>query len=193
MRAPLLALCSVVALAGAAGLASADDKFHPVPAAPGQTGRLDLRVVSYGHSVHGEIVVEVKNPGPAPVTFVASGLYFTPDDNYEAQRLAMVGGIRAGSEDAPTDAVTIAAGGTRKMRFDVYCIDESRHAPPIDQAYTLASARLPARLTTEIVAQTRDVLGQVELRPDDGEQSSIQSRVWEARRIARFRLLGERR
>lgn len=58
MRAPLLALCSVVALAGVtSGVASADDAFHPVPAAPGQTGRLDLRVVSYGHSVHGEIVM----------------------------------------------------------------------------------------------------------------------------------------
>lgn len=191
MRASIL---TVVALLGLVGTAAADDRFHPVPAAPGQSPGLELRVVRYGQGVHGEMVVEVKNAGAAPATFVASGLYFLPDpqgDEDAPQRLAIVGGIRAGSEDAPSDLVSVAAGATRKLRFDVYCIDSSRHSPSTAQPYTLASARLPARVVTEIGAQTHTTLRGVELRPSPEQASLIQSQVWEARRRTRARLLGE--
>lgn len=188
MRTSLLALVSLVALSG---VAVADDQFHPVPGAPG----LELRVVQYGRGVHGEMTVEVANRGGAASTFVASGLYFLPDDDGgdPPQRLTMVGGIRAGSEDAPVDGVAVAAGATRKVRFDVFCIDEHRHAPPLDQAFTLAAQRLPARVTREIVAQTKHVFRGVELRPTAEQESTVQSLVWEARRQVRTRLLGDRR
>lgn len=188
MRASLLALATLLALTG---VAAADDQFHPVPGAPG----LELRVVAYGRGVHGEMTVELRNRGGADATFVASGLYFLPDDDGgdAPQRLAMVGGIRAGSEDAPVDSVAVAAGGTRKLRFDVFCIDENRHAPPLDQAFTLAAQRLPARVTREIVARTKHVFSGVELRPTAEQESMVQSLVWEARRQVRTRLLGDRR
>lgn len=188
MRTSLLALVSLVALSG---VAVADDQFHPVPGAPG----LELRVVQYGHGVHGEMTVEVANRGGAEATFVASGLYFLPDDDSgdPPQRLSMAGGIRAGSEDAPVDGVAVAAGRTRKLRFDVFCIDEHRHAPPLDQAFTLAAQRLPPRVTREIIAQTRDVYHAVKLRPTAEQESTVQSLVWAARRTVKARLLGDRR
>ncbi len=188
MRTSLLALVSLLALTG---VAAADDQYHPVPGAPG----LELRVVTYGRGVHGEMTVEVRNRGGAEAAFVASGLYFLPDDpgGDPPQRLAMVGGIRAGSEDAPVDGVAVAAGDTRKLRFDVFCIDENRHAPPLDQAFTLAAQRLPPRVTREIVAQTRHVFRGVALRPTAEQESTVQSLVWQARRAAKARLLGERR
>lgn len=186
MRASVLVVFSVLALSGAA---AADDKFHPVPGAPA----LELRVVQYGRGVHGEITVEVHNRAGASAQFVASGLYFLPDDQGgdAPQRLAMVGGIRAGSEDAPATAIDIAAGTTRKLRFDVFCIDESRHAPSTDQAYTLAASRLPNRLIQEIATQTRDVFKGVKLKPTPEQESMVQSLVWESRRQARARLLGD--
>lgn len=191
MRASLLALVSLVSLSALTGVAAADDQFHPVPGAPG----LELRVVAYGRGVHGEMTVELHNRGGAAATFVASGLYFLPDDDGgdAPQRLAMVGGIRAGSEDAPVDSVAVAAGGTRKLRFDVFCIDENRHAPPLDQAFTLAAQRLPVRVNREIVARTKHVFSGVELRPTAEQESMVQSLVWEARRQVRTRLLGDRR
>lgn len=193
MRSSVLVAVTLLGLMTAATVAFADDQFHPVPAAPAQVGPLELRVVSYGHGVHGEIVVEVRNPGTAAATFVASGLYFLPDDNDEAQRLTMVGGIRAGSEDAPSDGIAVAAGATRKMRFDVYCIDENRHAPPLAQTFTLAAARLPVKVSEAITSQTQSLVAGFKLRASDEEAAQIQSRVWQARRAARARLLGERR
>lgn len=188
MRASLLVVVTLLALTGGA---AADDRFHPVPGAPG----LELRVVTYGRGVHGEMTVEVHNRGGAAATFVASGLYFLPDDDGgdPPQRLAMVGGVRAGSEDAPVETVAVAAGATRRVRFDVFCIDENRHAPPLDQAFTLAAQRLPPRVTQEIVAQTRPVFRDVALRPTAEQESLVQSMVWEARRTVRARLLGDRR
>ncbi|MBK9036962.1 MAG: hypothetical protein IPL61_37880 [Myxococcales bacterium] len=195
MRASALVAVTLLGLMTAATVAVADDQFHPVPAAPGQRGDLALRVVGYGHGVHGEMTVEVRNGGADAATFVASGLYFLPDDDggEAPQRLTIVGGIRAGSEDAPSDAIAVAAGTTRKMRFDVYCIDESRHAPSSSQAFTLAANRMPPRLSAAITVETAAVVGRLKLRASDEQQSSIQSRVWQARRLARARLLGDHR
>ena len=194
MRASILTVVALLGLVGTASQAAADDLFHPVPAAAGQTPGLELRVVRYGQGVHGEMVVEVHNPSATAATFVSSGLYFLPDaqgDEEAPQRLAIVGGIRAGSEDAPTDLVSVAAGGTRKLRFDVYCIDASRHSPSTAQPYTLASARLPERTVLAIHSETRTTMRGVQLRPTPEQASMIQSQVWEARRRARARLLGE--
>ena len=193
MRSSVLVAVTLLGLMTAATAAAADELFHPVPSAPGQAGPLELRVVRSGHGVHGEMTVEVRNPGSAATTFVASGLYFLPDDNDEAQRLTMVGGIRAGSEDAPSDGIAVAAGASRTMRFDVYCIDENRHAPPLAQPFTLAARRLPPKVTQAIADETRAVVAGFELRANDEQAAMIQSLVWQARRATRARLLGERR
>ena len=111
--------------------AAADDLFHPMPPAAGQDGQFELRTVQYDDGVHGEMTVEVHNLGDKAANFSARGLYFVPDDNpnIAPQRLAVVGGVRTGSEDAPRELISLAAGATARVRFDVYCIDEDRHAP----------------------------------------------------------------
>ena len=187
MRSSWLVVCAVLALGS--GAAAADDAFHPVPESPG----LELRLVSYGQGVHGEMVVEVRNQGSASAAFVASGLYFTPDGNDEAQRVGMVGYMRVGSEGAATDAVTVAAGGVRKVRFDVYCIDEHRSAPAMSQAFTLASARMPRALRDALVERTAGYVAQLRKQPVADVTSLIQSEVWGARRQVKVRLQGERR
>lgn len=175
------------------GSAAADDAFHPVPATPHRTGALELRVVSFGNGIHGEMQVEVKNPGGAAVQFFASGLYFTPDpDGGEApQRMGIIGGIRAGVEEAPRDAVTIAAGATRRLRFDVYCIDRARHAPSSTTTYTLAASRMPVKLVRALDASTGPLLAGRILPPDQALLEEIQGLVWNTRGRVRVRLSGE--
>jgi hypothetical protein len=181
-----------VGLMGAfAASASADDQFHPMPPAPGQDGKFELRVVQYDDGVHGEMTVEVKNLSNVANNFSARGLYFVPDDNPNTapQRLAVVGGVRTGSEDAPRDLVQVAAGGTMKVRFDVYCIDEDRHSPEASTQFTLAKNRLPAELQVAIEGATREVVKTIKLKADDDQQRRIQPLVWMARRDPAVRSL----
>ena len=167
-----------------AASASADDQFHPMPPAPGQDGTFELRTLHYDDGVHGEMTVEVRNLGAKAATFSARGLYFVPDDNPNTapQRLAIVGGIRTGSEDAPRELISLAAGTTAKVRFDVYCIDEDRHAPESTMTFTLASTRLPDKLVAGIEHATVDVVKTIKLKADDDQQRRIQPLVWQARR-----------
>lgn len=193
-RSIMFALVTAGMLGGLAASAAADDRFHPMPPAPGQDGKFELRVVQYDDGVHGEMTVEVHNLGAQSANFSARGLYFTPDGdpNVAPQRLAVVGGIRTGSEDAPRDLVQVAAGATARIRFDVYCIDEDRHAPESTTPYTMASTRLPDKLSAAIVADTADVVKTIKLKADDDQQRRIQPLVWQARREVRgFRLKGD--
>lgn len=183
----------VVSVLGMAAVASADDKFHPLPAAPGQHGRFELRVVQYDDGVHGEMTVEVHNLSATPAAFSARGLYFLPDNNPDSapQRLAVVGGIRTGSEDAPRDLIQLAAGASTRVRFDVYCIDEDRHAPETTTDFTMASARLPERLSAELESDTAAVVKTIKLKADDDQLRRIQPLVWSARRDVRVKLKGD--
>ena len=192
MRPSVVILCAALFLS--IGTAAADDAFHPVPAAPDQVGSLELRVVSYGNGIHGEMEVELRNPGDAPAVFFASGLYFVPDDDggEAPQRLGIVGGIRAGVEGAPRRAVEVAAGATRKVRFDVYCVDRWRHGPGSATTYSLAPARMPTKLLAAIDASTAPLLTGHVGAADDRLQQQIQDLVWSMRRAVRVRLAGER-
>jgi hypothetical protein len=185
----LLVLAFGFALVGGGGAAAADDRFHPVPGGEG----LELRVVSYGHGAHGEMVVEVRNAGAAEARFVASGLYFLPDDNDAAQRVGMVGAMRVGSEAARASAIAVASGQTRRVRFDVFCIDEHRHAPGHDQAFTLAASRMPPALIVAIDDATASVRSRIKVAPTADQLADLQGDVWQARRDVRVRLLGEQR
>ena len=187
MRAVSLLVLALSLVGG--GVAVADDRFHPVPGG----GGLELRVVSYGHGVHGEMEVEVHNPGAAEATLAASGLYFLPDGNDEAQRLGVVGAMRYGSERARAASLAIAGGQTRRVRFDVFCIDEHREAPSRAQMFTLASTRMPPGLAVAIDEATASVRGAVRGAPTPEQLSSIQGSVWQARRDVRVRLQGEKR
>lgn len=192
MRRSILVGLAVLSLS--IGSSAADDAFHDVPPPPGQKGRLELRVASYGNDIHGEMQVEVHNPGHAPVDFVVSGLYFVPDDDDDGeapQRMGIIGGIRAGVEQAPRDAIAIAPGTTRKLRFDVYCIDRSRHGPSGATTYSLAPRRMPARLAVALAASTRPLLVGVLGAPDSGLTERLQELVWDVRRKVRARLYGE--
>lgn len=192
MRASILALCAALVLS--IGTAAADDAFHAVPAAPDQGGPLELRVVSFGNGVHGEMVVEVRNPSAEPAVFFVSGLYFVPDDDggEAPQRMGVIGGGRTGVEEAPRAGIKLAAGAARKVRLDVYCIDRSRHAPSSGTTYTLAGARMPARLAVALADGTRPMIGDRLGPPDDALANQIQEQVWTIRKRVRARLAGER-
>ena len=175
MRRSIMFALAVAGMLGAFAVsASADDLFHPMPPGPGQDGKFELRVVHYDDGVHGEMTVEVHNLGATPANFSARGLYFTPDGdpNVAPQRLAVVGGVRTGSEDAPRDLIQVAAGGTARVRFDVYCIDEDRHAPESTTPYSMARSRLPDKLSEAIEADTADVVKTIKLKADDDQQNS---------------------
>ena len=176
-----LAVGMVLAFAGSA---SADDRFHPLPPAPGQDGKFELRVVRYDAGVHGEMIVEVHNLGSDNAAFSARGLYFTPDEdvNTAPQRLAVVGGVRTGSEDAPRELIQVAANASVKVRFDVYCIDEDRHSPGSTTQFTVARSRLPENLIRGIEVSTADVVKTIKLKADEDQQRQIQPLVWMARR-----------
>jgi len=178
---------------GLAASASADDRYRPIPSGPGQTGQLELRVMQYDKGVYGEMTVEIHNRGAQPASFSASGLYFTPDDDPDSapQRLAIVGGVRTGSEEAPRAGVALAGDATLRIRFDVYCIDEDRDAPESDTPFTLARSRMPPRLIAALEASTRDVVKTIKLKPDDDQRRQLQPLVWQARRSAPAKLVGD--
>lgn len=184
MRRSIMFVLAVGVMGMLAASASADDRFHPMPPGTGQDGKFELRVVHYDDGVHGEMTVEVHNLGNASSNFSARGLYFTPDDNpnIAPQRLAVVGGIRTGSEDAPRDLIQVAAGGTMKVRFDVYCLDEDRHAPRSSTQFTLARSRLPDALQVGLEQATAEVVKTIKLKADDDQQRRIQPLVWQVRR-----------
>jgi hypothetical protein len=184
MRRSIMFALAVGFVGALAASASADDRYHPMPPGPGQDGKFELRVVQYDDGVHGEMTVEVHNLGNVSSNFSARGLYFVPDDNPNTapQRLAVVGGVRTGSEDAPRDVIQVAAGGTMKVRFDVYCIDEDRHSPESTTQFTMARTRLPADLSVAIEGTTAEVVKTIKLKADDDQQRRIQPLVWMARR-----------
>ncbi|HVV84257.1 MAG TPA: hypothetical protein VHE35_14390 [Kofleriaceae bacterium] len=192
MRPSVVTVLAVLALS--AGSAAADDAFHPVPAAPGQGGPLELKVDSFGNGVHGEMQVEVHNPGSAPAIFYVSGLYFVPDPNEEEapQRMGIIGGIRTGLEEAPRVGVSVPAGATRKLRFDVYCVDRWRHAPSSLTTYSLAPTRMPAKLIAALDAETKPLVGGTFGSPDEMLADRIQDLVWETRHRVHARLAGEK-
>lgn len=195
MRPSILVVLGLAVSAALASPALADDRFHPLPPAPGQDGKFELRVVHYDDGVHGEMTVEVRNLEARPANFSARGLYFIPDDPPDTapQRLAVVGGIRTGSEDAPRDLVSLAAGQTAKIRFDVYCIDEDRHAPGTSTPFTIAPDRIPARLQGGIEVATASVVKGIKLKADEDQQRRIQPLVWQARKQFRAKLKGDGR
>jgi hypothetical protein len=195
MRPSILVALGLAVVAGLAAPAAADDRFRPLPPAAGQDGKFELRVVHYDDGVHGEMTVEVRNLENKVANFSARGLYFMPDDPPDTapQRLAVIGGIRTGSEDAPRELVSLAAGATAKIRFDVYCIDEDRHAPGSSTQFTLAPNRIPEKLMRGMEVATQHVVAGIKLKADDDQQRRIQPLVWMARKDHRARLKGDGR
>jgi hypothetical protein len=187
-RSSLAVITALGLVAAWSGTAAADDKFHP---APDMGTRFELKVDRYTDGVHGEMTVLVHNLGSHDDSFSARGMYFLPDDHADQQRLTVVGGIRAGSEDAPRTAVLVAAGATVRLRMDVYCIDYNRHAPETATQFTVASARLPDRLLAAIEAATVATVRTVRFKPDADQMTIIQGRVWAARESRRTRLRGD--
>ena len=167
------------------GIAGADQRFHPVPAAKGRSP-LALKVVAYDGATNGELTVEVKNPSAKATRFAAEGLYFVPDGDPDSapQRLGAVGPLRLASSDdgdARQASLVIAAGATVQVKLDVFCIDSHRSSPSSDNSFTLGRKRLPKQLAQTIEVRAKGAADVVGGFAAPAAKSAIQSEVWKAR------------
>jgi hypothetical protein len=188
---------SLVASLLAAGAARADGGFAPIPAEQtgGKKTGLELRIVGYDGATNGELSVEVRNPKPQPVEFVARGLYFVPAGSADQapQRLGAVGPFRVDSGDGwqPRESFTLAPNTTVKVKLDVYCIDSHRASPSSATRFRVAKDRVPHTVVEAIgrdAAKAAAPLGGVS-SPE--AKSAVQSEVWKNRDKKWIELDGE--
>jgi hypothetical protein len=176
----------IAAIAGAAGAARADGKYHAVPG-----GTLQLRVLKYDGEVNGKLAVEVHNGSKRAVSFSARGLYFVPDGDPDRapQRLGAVGPMEIGEDRE--DEVRVPAGGTVEVTLDVFCVDDHRDAPTSETAFTLARHRMPAALARAIDRDTRAAAKAAGGFGNAESVEPVQSEVWKARDSKWVKLDGE--
>jgi hypothetical protein len=179
-----------------AGVAAADQRFHPLPAQGKARSGLKLKVVKYDGSTNGRLTVAVKNPGTKPVKFAAEGLYFVPDGDPDQapQRLGAVGPLRIAADTgaAPITSLEVAAGATVEVELDVFCIDSHRSSPSSANTFTVGTRRLPRELATTIERRAKAAAETFEegyAAPD--APSAIQGEVWKARDAKWIKLDGE--
>lgn len=195
----VLALAAAVLVAALVALprrASADGRFHPLPAAAkADRGKLQVQVVAYDGATNGELTVRVKNTSKTAARFSARGLYFVPDGDPDAapQRLGAVGPFQLARDegDARHDQVTVAPGATVELTLDVFCIDSHRASPSSSTAFTIGKRRMPAQLAGDIDVKAKKAAGDVGGFAAPAAKAAVQSEVWATRDANWIQLDGE--
>ncbi len=199
----VLATTSVLCLLAAPQAARAAD-YVPLPTLDGKAGGasgLKIRVVRYTGGVNGEMIVDVKNPGPRTAVFSAEGLYFVPDGTPEKapQRLGAAGpfqvephGGASSASPQRAEKIDVPAGGEARVRLQVFCIDSHRSSPTAEHTFHVGKERLPKPLRAEISATARTTLEKYQGHMP-AAKAAIQSGVWASRDKKWIKLDGERR
>lgn len=174
------------------------DSFVTMPEAKGSAENLKIRFVEYDGNTNGAMVVEVKNTGRTTATFDADGLFFVPkgDPEKAPQRLGAAGPFVeiAGKKQISNQdgKLAIAAGETKKIRLEVFCIDSHRSSPSPSTKFTIAKNKLPKSLRKELKTSNEAIY-----RSNKGDfkkaKSAVQSNMWEKRDKNWIKLEGERK
>jgi hypothetical protein len=192
MRASHVVAIAVVSLFVAVGSARAD-RFRPVPDGAG----LELRVVGYDGGVNGQLTVELRNPGTAPVRFVAEGMYFVPrgDADVAPQRLGAVGLVKVvGDREAVhRRGVDVPPGVVARVQLEVFCIDSERDSPTSSTRFVMAGKRMPVALGAAITADARKAVKAHGGIDNAAGRQAVQRAVWTARELRWFALQGDGR
>jgi hypothetical protein len=191
MRIKLL-LAAVLMLS--ANMAAAKN-FVALPALDAGGSDLKIRFVRYTGGTNGEMVVDIKNGTRKAQSFNAEGLFFVPDGDPEKapQRLGAAGPFRAQAGKAwkESEKIQVAAGQTRRVHLQVFCIDSHRSSPSASHTFSIAKKRLPKKLRQKIVTGTK---GLIKNHKGDTKKakSAIQNHVWKSRDADWIELQGER-
>lgn len=173
------------------------DKFVSMPEAQASTENLKIRFVKYDGNTNGAMVVEVKNTGRSIATFDSDGLFFVPKGHPEKapQRLGAAGPFTeiAGKNRVirQNGKVAVAAGETKKIRLEVFCIDSHRSSPSPSTKFSIAKSKLPKSLRKELKSSNQAIY-----RSNKGDlrkaKSAVQSNMWKTRDRKWIKLEGER-
>ncbi len=184
----------LVAAASAPALA---DKFVAMPEAKGSAENLKIRFVEYDGNTNGAMVVEVKNTGRTTATFDSDGLFFVPNGDPEKapQRLGAAGPFMevAGMKEIVRQdgKLAVAAGESKKIRLEVFCIDSHRSSPSSSTKFSIAKRKLPKSLRKELKKSNQAIY-----RSNKGDfrkaKSAVQSNMWTTRDKKWIKLEGER-
>ena len=173
-------------LAVSASAPAIADNFVAMPEAKANAANLKIRFVKYDGSTNGAMVVEVKNTGRTTATFKSDGLFFVPKGNPEKapQRLGAAGPFTeiAGKKHIvrQNGELAIAAGETKKLRLEVFCIDSHRSSPSPSTKFSIAKNKLPKSLRKELKTGNQAIY-----RRNKGDlekaKSAVQSNMWKTR------------
>ena len=184
-------------LAISASASAVADNFVTMPEAKASTENLKIRFVEYDGSTNGAMVVEVKNIGRTSAKFDSDGLFFVPkgDPEKAPQRLGAAGPFTeiAGKKQIvrQNGELAIAAGETKRLRLEVFCIDSHRSSPSTSTKFTIAANKLPKSLRKELKTSNQQIY-----RSNKGDlkksKSAVQSNMWKTRDKKWIKLEGER-
>lgn len=173
------------------------DNFVSMPEAKGSAENLKIRFVEYDGDTNGAMVVEVKNTGRTTATFDSDGLFFVPNGDPEKapQRLGAAGPFLeiAGKKQIVRQdgKLVVAAGESRKIRLEVFCIDSHRSSPSPSTKFSIAKKKLPKSLRKELKKSNQAIY-----RSNKGDfrkaKSAVQSNMWKTRDKKWIKLEGER-
>ncbi len=189
-------LTVLFALAGASTALAGP--FVSMPEATAKSENLRVRFVTYNGSTNGAMVVEVRNTGRSAAIFDADGLFFVPkgDPEKAPQRLGAAGPFIeiAGKKELVHQGgkLTIAAGESKKLRLEVFCIDSHRSSPSPQTKFSIAKSKLPKELRKELKTSNQAIY-----RSNQGDlkkaKSAVQSNMWKTRDKKWIKLEGERK
>jgi hypothetical protein len=184
-------------LALSASASAGADNFVTMPEAKASTENLKIRFIEYDGSTNGAMVVEVKNTGRTSAKFDSDGLFFVPkgDPEKAPQRLGAAGPFTeiAGKKQIVRQdgELAIAAGETKRLRLEVFCIDSHRSSPSTSTKFTIANKKLPKSLRKELKTSNQQIY-----RSNKGDlkksKSAVQSNMWKTRDKKWIKLEGER-
>lgn len=162
---------------------------------PGKVKNLELRIVEYDGGTNGAMVVEVKNSGSKIATFAALGLFFVPlqTANKAPQRLGASGPFTEQVEKTQrvhTGDLKLAAGETKRLRLEVFCIDSHRASPTNETQFSLAKKRLPKSLTADMKKSNAKIYKASKGSPKKF-RGRIQKNMWEQRNKKWIKVEGE--
>ena len=169
-----------------------------MPDASGAEKNIQIRFVKYDGSTNGEMVVQVKNTGKTTANFRAEGLFFVPDGSPEKapQRLGASGpfsesAVGKGGKRIHQEKLALAAGESKTLRLEVFCIDSHRSSPSSSTQFSLAKKKLPKKMQ-----QTMKSSNQAIYKKNKGSlrksKSAVQSNMWKVRDADWVKLEGER-
>ncbi len=190
----ILVVAFLFALAGTAP-ALADD-FVAMPEAKASAENLKIRVVKYDGDTNGEMVVEVKNTGRTTATFNSDGLFFVPkgDPEKAPQRLGAAGPFTelAGKRSIVRQGkMVVAAGATKRVRLEVFCIDSHRSSPSSSTKFSVAKGKLPKSLRRDL-KKGNDAIYRKNKGSLKRSKGEVQSNIWTTRDKDWVKLEGER-